>query len=276
MDEQELLALKRRAREVRKAAIEAIGNLGIGHIGGCMSIVETLVVLYFKFMNIDPLEPHKLDRDKLILSKGHAGPALYAVLADCGYFPREWLRTLNQGGSRLPSHCDMNLTPGIDMSTGSLGQGLSAGVGMAIGNKLDARESTIYVIIGDGECNEGQVWEAAMAAAHFKLDNLVVFLDYNRMALDGRIEEVMNIEDITSKWVAFNWFVQRINGHDFPQLEHAITRALSERHRPSIIVLDTIKGKGCSFAENRVESHNMSFDSAKAGEAIALLDRQPL
>jgi transketolase len=241
-----------------------------------MSIVEALIILYYKFMNIDPTDPHKPDRDKLILSKGHAGPTLYSILSDLGYFPKDWMQTLNRGGTRLPSHCDMNLTPGVDMTTGSLGHGLSAGVGMAIGHKLDRLSSTIYVIIGDGECQEGQVWEAAMSASHFGLDNLIAFLDYNKMGLDGNTEEIMDIADITAKWVSFNWCVQRIDGHDFEQLEHAILRALSERNRPSMIVLDTIKGKGCSFAENRLESHNMIFDLQKAREAIALLDLEQI
>jgi len=276
MEEAEVRRLKLKAREIRKSVIEAMGSLGVGHIGGAMSIVETLVILYYRFMNIDPAKPRKPDRDRLVLSKGHSGPTLYAILADLGYFPREWLATLNRGGSRLPSHCDMNLTPGVDMSTGSLGQGLSAGVGMALGHKLDGVSSTIYVVIGDGECNEGQVWEAGMAAAQFKLDNLVAFLDYNKMELDGYMHEIMDIADITAKWVAFNWFVQRIDGHDYTQLEQAIQRAKSERGRPAMIVLDTIKGKGCSFAENRVESHNMVFDLAKAREAIAALDREQL
>ena len=274
MEQQELGRLTAKAREVRKAVIEAIGSLGIGHIGGCMSIVETLVVLYYRFMNVDPANPRKPDRDKLVLSKGHAGPTLYAILADRGFFPREWLSTLNRGGSRLPSHCDMNLTPGVDMTTGSLGQGLSAGVGMAVGHKLDGLAGTIYVVIGEGECHVGQVWEAAMAAAHFRLDNLIAFLDYNKLALDGSLEEIMEIADITAKWVSFNWFVQRIDGHDYRQLEHAILRAKGERGRPSMIVLDTVKGKGCSFAENRVESHHMNFDMTKAREAIAALDRE--
>ncbi len=275
MEDQELAKLQAKATEVRKAVIEAIGSLGIGHIGGCLSIVETLVILYYKFLRVDPAEPRKPDRDKLVLSKGHAGPTLYAILADLGFFPRQWLATLNRGGSRLPSHCDMNLTPGVDMTTGSLGHGLSAAVGMALGHRLDGLPGRIYAIIGDGECNEGQVWEAAMAAAQFGLDNLIGFLDYNKMELDGRLEEVMDIADITAKWVSFNWAVQRIDGHDYRQLERAILQAQAQRGRPSMIVLDTIKGKGCSFAENRVESHHMVFDLAMAREAIALLDRRP-
>jgi transketolase len=273
MEELELSKLKAKAREVRKAVIEAIGSLGIGHIGGCMSIVETLVILYHKFLRIDPADSRKPDRDKLILSKGHAGPTLYAILADLGFFPKDWLATLNRGGSRLPSHCDMNLTPGVDMTTGSLGHGLSAGVGMAIGHRLDKLPGRIYAVIGDGECNEGQIWEAAMSAAQFGLDNLIAFLDYNKLELDGYLEEVMDIADITAKWVSFNWFVQRIDGHDYRQLEKAILRAQAQRGKPSMIVLDTVKGKGCSFAENRVESHNMVFDLQKAREAIAILDR---
>ncbi len=275
MEEQELARLQAKATEVRKAVIEAIGSLGIGHIGGCLSIVETLVILYHRFLRVDPADPRKPDRDKLVLSKGHAGPTLYAILADLGFFPRQWLATLNRGGSRLPSHCDMNLTPGVDMTTGSLGHGLSAAVGMALGHRLDGLPGRIYAIIGDGECNEGQVWEAAMAAAQFGLDNLIGFLDYNKMELDGRLEEVMDIADITAKWVSFNWAVQRIDGHDYRQLERAILQAQAQRGRPSMIVLDTIKGKGCSFAENRVESHHMVFDLAMAREAIALLDRRP-
>jgi transketolase len=275
MDEQEVGRLQAKAKEVRKAVIEAIGSLGIGHIGGCMSIVETLIILYHRFLRVDPADPRKPDRDKLVLSKGHAGPTLYAILADLGFFPKEWLATLNRGGSRLPSHCDMNLTPGVDMTTGSLGHGLSAAVGMALGHRLDKLPGRIYAIIGDGECNEGQVWEAAMAAAQFGLDNLIAFLDYNKMELDGCLEDVMDIADITAKWVSFNWAVQRIDGHDYRQLEKAILRAQAQRGRPSMIVLDTIKGKGCSFAENRVESHHMAFDLTQAREAIALLDRQP-
>jgi transketolase len=168
----------------------------------------------------------------------------------------------------------MNLTPGIDMTTGSLGQGLSAGIGMALACKLDSLPSRIYVVMGDGECNEGQVWEGAMAGAQFGLNNITAFVDYNTLGLDGYLRDVMDIADIGAKWISFNWFVQRINGHDFNELERAILRTHKELSRPSMIVLDTIKGKGCSFAEGRVDSHNMKFDEQKAREAIALLDGQ--
>jgi transketolase len=265
--------LQKKARDIRKLAIEAICGLGIGHIGGSMSIVETLVILYHRFMKIDPKNPRMKERDRLVMSKGHAGPALYSILADLGYFPLEWLATLNRGGTHLPSHCDMNLTPGIDMTTGSLGQGLSAAIGMAIASRMDKLPGRIYAIIGDGECNEGQVWEAAQAAAHYKLSNITCFLDYNKMGLDGWLCDVMDIADITAKWVAFEWFVQRVDGHDFDALERAILAAQKETRRPSMIVLDTIKGKGCTFAEGRVDSHHMKCTVEQGREAIARLDQ---
>ena len=271
MEEKDIIELTEKARQIRIDTIDAIGKSGGGHIGGSMSIVETLTILYYKYMRTDPKNPDKRDRDRLVLSKGHSGPALYAILADLGFFPKEWLATLNRGGTRLPSHCDMNRTPGVDMSTGSLGQGLSAAAGIALGLRLDGIKSTVYAIIGDGECHEGQVWEAAMSAAHFKLDNLIAFTDYNKMALDGYIDEVMNLDDLTSKWVAFGWYVQRVDGHNFNLLERAIDKAQKEPLRPSMIVLDTIKGKGCSFAEGKINSHKMSFSCEDADEAIAVL-----
>jgi transketolase len=264
--------LEQKAFEIRKLILEEIGTLGVGHIGGAMSVVEVLTILYYKYMNIDPANPSQKDRDLLILSKGHAGPALYAVLADKGYFDRSWLTTLNQGGTRLPSHCDMNRTPGIDMTTGSLGQGLSAAIGMALANKLDEIKSTIYTIIGDGETDEGQIWEAAMAAAHYKLDTIIAFTDYNKMQIDGYTKDIMDITNLTAKWEAFGWFVVRIYGHDFQELDRAISLAKEVKDRPSMIILDTIKGKGVFFAEGMLNNHNMSFDLEKAREAIALLD----
>lgn len=271
MDEQEIEKLTDKALGIRISTIDAIGISGGGHIGGSMSMVEVLTILYYKYMDVDPKDPKKYDRDRLVLSKGHAGPTLYAILADLGFFPKEWLSTMNKGGTRLPSHCDMNQTPGIDMSTGSLGQGLSAAIGMALGLRLDGVRSTIYAIIGDGECHEGQIWEAAMAAAHYKLSNLIVFNDYNKMALDGYIDDVMDLNDLTSKWVSFGWHTQRINGHNFSQLERAIEKAKNEPLRPSVIVLDTIKGKGCSFAEDQISSHKMAFSCEDSDEAIAVL-----
>ncbi|HBE04802.1 MAG TPA: transketolase [Spirochaetia bacterium] len=269
--EQELKQLSAKARDIRILTIDAIGFLGVGHIGGAMSLIEILTMLYYRHMKVDPKNPKMRDRDMLVISKGHAGPALYSILADKDFFPKDWLHTLNQGGTRLPSHCDKNLTPGVDMSTGSLGQGISSAIGLALANRLDKINSKVYLIIGDGESNEGQIWEGAMAASQFKLNNLIAFTDYNKMQLDGYIHDVMNIEDINAKWVSFGWFVQRVNGHDMFELDMAIERAKREQYRPSMIIADTIKGKGCFFAERDLSNHNMSFTYEKAQEAISRL-----
>jgi transketolase len=275
IDEAEVKELEDQAREIRKLTIDAIGYLGVGHIGGAMSIVEVLTILYWKHMeNVDPKNPAARNRDQLILSKGHAGPALYSVLAEKGYFPAEWLHTLNQGGTRLPSHCDMVRTPGIDMSTGSLGQGISAAIGKVLGNRLDKVDARVYVIIGDGESNEGQIWESAMCAAHYKLNEIIAFTDYNKMQIDGYTADIMSLDDLTSKWNGFGWYVQRVDGHDMAALDAAISRAKRETCRPSMIVLDTIKGKGADFAEGLLSNHNMVFDYDTAKKAIAILDAE--
>lgn len=273
MNERESDYLKEKAKEIRKMTIDSIGFLGVGHIGGSMSVVELLTLLYFKIMHIDPEMPKMIDRDKLVCSKGHAGPAVYSALALKNYFPKESLHTLNKGGTELPSHCDMNRTPGIDMTTGSLGQGLSAAIGIALGNRLDGIDRYVYAIIGDGETQEGQVWEAAMCAAQFKLDKLIAFTDFNKMQIDGYIKDIMNIEDISLKWESFNWHTQRVDGHDFTELYEAINNAKNEKKKPSMIIMDTIKGKGCSFAEGKLENHNMAFTYDTAKEAIALLEK---
>ena len=275
MDKEELKNLEDKAKEIRKMTIDSIGYLGVGHVGGALSVVEVLTILYYKYMDVSPDDPKKKNRDKLVLSKGHAGPTLYSVLADKNFFPKEWLHTLNKGGTNLPSHCDMNRTPGIDMTTGSLGQGISAAIGIALANKLDHIDKKVYLIIGDGESNEGQIWEGAMAAAHYKLDNLIAFTDYNKMQIDGYVFDIMSIDDINSKWNAFGWFVQRVNGHDFEDMAQAIERAQKETTRPSMIILDTIKGKGAFFAERRLDNHNMNVDYETAKEACRLLDQTP-
>lgn len=274
MEKQECKELEAKAREIRKMTIDTIGYLGVGHIGGALSVVDVLTLLYYKYMDVSSDEPRKKYRDKLVLSKGHAGPTLYSILAEKGFFPGEWLHTLNKGGTNLPSHCDMNRTPGIDMTTGSLGQGISAAIGLALANRLDAIDKKVYLIIGDGESNEGQIWEGAMAAAHFKLNNLIAFTDNNKMQIDGYVCDVMNIEDLGSKWNAFGWFVQRVNGHDFEEMSRAIERAQQETLCPSMIILDTIKGKGAFFAEKRLDNHNMNVDYETAKEACRLLDQE--
>lgn len=267
----QLETLQRFANEIRKKTIYEIANLGVGHIGGALSIVEILALLYGQEMNVRPEEPTWEDRDMLVLSKGHAGPALYATLSLRGFFPESWLDTLNQGGTNLPSHCDRTKTPGIDMSTGSLGQGLSAACGMAYGRKIDGNPCYVYAIIGDGESQEGQNWEAAMFASQYKLDHLIAFTDYNRLQIDGTTDEIMSLGDIRAKWKAFGWHTQRVDGHDFQAMHKAIHSA-KRQDRPSMIILDTVKGKGAAFCEGMVGNHNMQVDMAMAMQAISELE----
>lgn len=271
MSDEDFKDLEVKANEIRKKTIDSIGYLGVGHIGGAMSIVELLTILYYDKMNIDPKNPKMADRDKLVLSKGHAGPALYSTLALKGFFPEEWLHTLNKGGTKLPSHCDMNMTPGIDMTTGSLGQGLSSAIGITLANRLDKNDRNVFAIIGDGESQEGQNWEAAMAAVKFKLNKLIAFTDYNKMQIDGYTTDIMPIDNLEDKWNAFGWNTIRINGHDFKALDKAIDDARTEKEKPSMIILDTIKGKGCTFAEGVITNHNMPFTYEAALEAIKAL-----
>jgi transketolase len=270
--QEEIAEMEMRAKEIRIMTIEAIGHLGVGHIGGAMSVVDLLALLYFRRMDIDPSNPRRIDRDQFVLSKGHAGPALYSTLALKGYFPREWLSTLNSGGTKLPSHCDRNKTPGVDMTTGSLGQGISAACGIALGNRLAGIASRVYCVIGDGECDEGQVWEAAMFAAHYGLDTLTTFVDRNGMQIDGTTDQVMGLGSLYAKWEAFGWFVQEVNGHDMAAMDAAIELAVASSGKPSMIILDTVKGKGFSLGEGQVASHSMSFGPEEAQKAIAALE----
>jgi transketolase len=272
MDKELLDQLKSKATEIRKLTIEEIGTLGSGHIGGAMSIVDVLALLYFHRMKVDPANPRWEDRDQLVVSKGHAGPAVYATLALKGYFSKDWLKTLNQGGTKLPSHCDRNLTPGIDMTAGSLGQGFSAALGKALGLRMDKKPSRVYTIIGDGESDEGQIWESAMFAAAQKLSNVVAFTDWNKQQLDGYTKDILDQGNLTAKWAAFGWFTQEVDGHDIAALDAAIEKALAQHDKPSMIVMNTIKGKGCSFAEGIEKNHSMVFNLEKAQEAIAALE----
>lgn len=260
-------------KEIRRLTVECIGSIGSGHIGGSMSIVELLKVLYFdNVMNVDPSNPKMEGRDRLVVSKGHAGPAVYATLALKGYFPKEWLYTLNKFGTNLPSHCDMNKTPGIDMTAGSLGQGFSCAVGIALGSKLKKDGATIYAILGDGESQEGQVWEAGMLAASRKLDNLIAFTDKNNMQIDGMTDDVNSLGDLKAKWKAFGWYTQEIDGHDTQAILDAINRAKAKRRKPSMIILDTVKGKGVSAAEKKgYKCHSMAMPEDVVREALAEL-----
>ncbi|MDD4082422.1 MAG: transketolase [Sphaerochaetaceae bacterium] len=264
-------ALTKKAEELRELTIREIGHLGAGHIGGSMSIIEILTYLYFNEMNVDPKNPKKEDRDRLVCSKGHAGPAVYAVLANKGYFPEEWLSTLNQGGTNLPSHCDMNRTPGIDFTTGSLGQGSSAAVGIALGQRLKKQDAYTYLIIGDGESQEGQIWEAAEVGAQNKLGNLIAFTDLNKQQLDGYTFDIGNMENISTRWLGFNWHVQRIDGHNFKAIDRAVQEAKKAVDRPSMIILDTQKSRGFAPGEGISANHSMKFNEKTAEEAIKVL-----
>jgi len=272
MDKATLDTLKAKAKEIRKLTIEEIGNLGSGHIGGSMSIADILTLLYYHKMKVDPSNPRWEGRDYLVVSKGHAGPVVYATLASKGFFPQDWLKTLNQGGTKLPSHCDRVLTPGIDMTAGSLGQGFSAAVGMALGLKMDGKPNRIYAIIGDGESDEGQIWEAAMFAAAKGISNITAFTDFNKQQLDGYVKDILDLGDLATKWKAFGWFTQEVDGHDMEALDNAINAAHAQTERPAMIVMNTIKGKGCNFAEGIEKNHSMVFDLNKAREAIAALE----
>ena len=272
MDQQTLKMLKKEALDTRIKTIECISSFGSGHIGGAMSIVEVLTYLYYKEMRIYADDPAWKDRDRLVLSKGHSGPSLYATLAKKGFFPMEWLDTLNQPGTNLPSHCDRKKTPGIDVTTGSLGQGLSVACGIALGKKQNQEENTIYCFMGDGESQEGQNWEAIMFAAQQKLDNLILFLDDNKMQLDDMTAAIENMESFSEKFKSFHWDVQEIDGHDYEAIDAAIDKAKSEKGKPSVIVLHTIKGKGCKFAEE-MWNHHVSVSEEQANEAIAILEK---
>jgi len=243
------------ARRIRRHIVTMIGKAGSGHPGGSLSAVEIVSSLYFRVLRHKPQDPQWADRDRFILSKGHAAPLLYTVLAECGYFPVAELATLRQLDSRLQGHTDRNLTPGVEMSAGALGQGLSFAVGVALAGRLNAQSYRVYVLLGDGECNEGQIWEAAMAAAHFKVDNLTAIVDRNRLQLDGWCCDVMNSEPFAQKWRAFGWQVIEVDGHDFTQLGRAFTRAKKVKGKPTVIIAHTVKGKGVSFMENNPDFH---------------------
>lgn len=264
-------SLKQKALKIREMTIKEIGHFGAGHIGGSMSIVELLTYLYYQELRIDPKNPKKEDRDRFVCSKGHAGPAVYATLASKGYFPEDWLLTLNQGGTNLPSHCDMTKTPGVDFTGGSLGQGFSAAVGIALGQKIKKQDVNTFVVIGDGESQEGQIWEGAETAAQWKLGNLIAFTDFNKLQLDGYTEDVVTMDNIDTRWLGFNWHVQRINGHDFTQISRAIEKAKAATDRPSMIILDTVKSYGFIPGEGITANHSIAYDESVAEKAVAEL-----
>ena len=242
-------------RNIRKDIVTMIHGSKSGHPGGSLSAVEILTALYFDEMNIDPENPKKEDRDRFVLSKGHAAPVLYATLAEKGYFNKNELLSLRKVGAMLQGHPDMKGTPGVEISTGSLGQGFSVACGMAMASKLDNAPWRVYALLGDGEVQEGLIWEAAMSAAHYKLDNMVAFLDYNGLQIDGEVEKVMNIGPIVDKFKSFGWNVIEIDGHDFDQIFAALDMAKETVGKPTMIVAKTVKGKGVSFMENNAGWH---------------------
>ncbi len=267
LTQQELTALKERAVQIRKDIIDTTVAAGGAHIGGAMSMVEIMTLLYFKYLNIDPEKPLWEDRDRVVVSKGHAGIGVAPVLANRGYFPKEELSTFNQFKSRFGMHLDSLKVPGVDVSTGSLGHGLPMAVGLALGARLQEKPWKTYCILGDGECNEGTVWEAAMAAAHYKVTNLVTFVDRNRLMMDGTTEEVMGLEPFADKWTAFGFIVKAVDGHDFIQLSAAIDFALAQNEAPVLILCNTVKGRGIGFMENEVKWHYGSINSTLADQA---------
>ncbi|MBS5788350.1 MAG: transketolase [Clostridioides difficile] len=263
--------LNERACTIRKDIVTMVHDAKSGHPGGSLSAVEILTALYFDEMNIDSSKPKMEDRDRFVLSKGHAAPALYAVLAEKGYFDKEELNGLRKIGRMLQGHPDMKGTPGVEISTGSLGQGFSAACGMAMASKLDNAPWNVYALLGDGEIQEGIVWEAAMSAAHYKLDNMVVFLDNNGLQIDGNIEDVMDVGSIVNKFKAFGWNVIEIDGHDFDQIFAALDMARSTVDKPTMIVAKTIKGKGVSFMEDQAGWHGKAPNDEELERALAEL-----
>jgi transketolase len=241
---------------------------GSGHPGGSLSATDIMTALYFKHMNVRPAEPKWEDRDRFVLSKGHAAPALYACLAEAGYFSTDSLSTLRQIGSKLQGHPDMRKTPGVEASTGSEGQGLSMGIGMALAGKLDRKQYRVYVMLGDGELDCGQIWEAAMSAAFFKVDNLVAIVDRNKLQLDGPTESIMSLEPLPDKWKAFGWHVIEANGHDFRDILSALDQAREIKGKPTVIIAHTVKGKGVSFMEGAVGFHGKAPNKEQYDQAM--------
>ncbi|MBN1445875.1 MAG: transketolase [Candidatus Omnitrophica bacterium] len=266
--EKDIQFLKDTAKELRKNILKMVCAACSGHPGGALSAAEIITALYYGEMHVDPKNPQDPDRDRFILSKGHTCPVLYSVLAMKGYFPLEELQTLRKINGRLQGHPDMNKTPGVDSTAGSLGNGLSIGIGMALMAKLDKKSYRTYVLLGCGELNEGLIWEAAMAAAKFKIDNLLAIVDYNRLQLDGTNDEVMPLEPLADKWKAFNWNVITIDGHDFNQILGAFRKAGETVNQPTVIIANTVKGKGVSFMENKVDWHGKAPNKEQLETAL--------
>ncbi len=271
INDRAVLQVKEKALAIRRHIVTMLSAAGSGHTGGSLSASDIVACLYFWEMNLDPANPDWENRDRFVLSKGHAAPVLYAALAERGFFPTEQLMTLRKLGSPLQGHPDMRKLAGVEASTGSLGQGISWAVGMALAGKIDKKPHRVYVMVGDGELEEGMVWEASMAAAHYKLDNLLLFVDHNGLQIDGKISEVLSPEPISDKFRAFGWHVIEVDGHHIPDIMEALNQARRVKRQPVVIVAATTKGKGCSFMEDRVEWHGTAPNREEMDKALAEL-----
>ncbi|GBF10566.1 transketolase [Tepidibacillus infernus] len=272
LDEQTLASLKKTANTIRQEIVKMVAEASSGHPGGSLSATDIVTYLYFHEMNIDPKNPKDPDRDRFVLSKGHASPVLYAALAEKGFFPKDELKTFRKINSRLQGHPSRKSLPGVEQSTGSLGQGLSSANGMALAGKLDQKDYRVYAMLGDGELQEGMIWEAAMAAGHYKLDNLTAIVDYNHLQIDGKVDEIINPAPIDEKFRAFGWHVIIIDGHDLNQIDSAVQEAKQTKGKPTMIIANTVKGKGVSFMENQVGWHGTAPNAEQLEQALAELN----
>ncbi|MGL6106476.1 transketolase [Romboutsia sp.] len=272
INKEEKSFLEAKAHKLRKLCLDTVTWAGSGHIGGALSSMDILTILYHKYLKIDPTNPKWEDRDRFILSKGHIGVGYAPVLAEKGYFSTEWLKEYNHTESKLGIHLDGSKVPGVDASTGSLGHGLPISLGLALSTRLTKKDYNIYCLLGDGECNEGSVWEAAMGIAHYNTTNVITIVDRNKCMIDGRTEDVMKLEPFCDKWKSFGFIVKEIDGHDFDQLSEAIEYAINEKTKPVVIVANTIKGAGIDFIEDDYKWHYGSFDNEKREKAIKSLD----
>jgi len=269
MNTEKIKEFEKKAKVIRKHIVEMIGCAASGHPGGSLSAADIITILYFYKMKYDPKNPAMPDRDRFVLSKGHAAPGLYAALAEAGFFPKSYLKTLRQIGSSLQGHPDMLSLPGIEMSTGSLGQGLSAANGMALAARLDGLKYKVYCLIGDGESQSGQIWEAAMTASHFKIDNLIAILDHNKLQIDGSLNEIKALHPVVDKWKSFGWNVIEIDGHNISSIIKAFDQADHTNGKPTIIIADTVKGKGVSFMEGNIAFHGKAPNKDELSKALS-------
>jgi transketolase len=273
LNDTELRNLEKKANELRNLCVDTVVWAGSGHIGGALSAMDIFTILYHKYLNIDPSNPNWEDRDRFILSKGHVGVGFAPVLADKGYFSKELLKEYNHTGSDLGMHLDSNKVPGVDASTGSLGHGLAIAIGMALAAKINNKSYKTFCLLGDGECDEGSVWEAAMAASNYKVTNLITFVDRNRCMIDGPTEDVMKLEPFAKKWESFGFIVKEVDGHSFVELSKAIDEALDEETAPVVIIANTIKGCGVDFMENNYKWHYGGLNSEKITESKSSLEK---